>query len=210
GVGTDSFTVNSGVSIGTIDGGNGANTYAINGTAGAITGGVDADTFTIGTAGITGALVGGAGDDIFTINGDTTGRIASISGGDGDDTVSLDNTGVVTGTIAGGAQGVALDAKDTFNLTATDGSLLITDISGFELIDGVGNAILTGDSANTWLVNANNAGTLNGINFTDFVNLVGGSGTDGFTVNSGVTIGSIGGGNGVNTYAINGTAGAIT
>ncbi|WP_170252928.1 hypothetical protein, partial [Colwellia echini] len=100
--------------------------------------------------------------------------------------------------------------KDTFNLTATDGSLLITDISGFELIDGVGNATLTGDSANTWLVNGNNAGTLNGISFTDFVKLVGGNGIDSFTVNTGVSIGDISGGNGANTYAINGTAGAIT
>ncbi|WP_170252932.1 hypothetical protein, partial [Colwellia echini] len=95
----------------------------------------------------------------------------------------------------------------TFNLTATDGSLLITDISGFELIDGVGNATLTGDSANTWLVNGNNAGTLNGISFTDFVKLVGGNGIDSFTVNTGVSIGDISGGNGANTYAINGTAG---
>ncbi|WP_170252936.1 hypothetical protein, partial [Colwellia echini] len=90
----------------------------INGTAGAITGGVDADTFTIGTAGITGALVGGLGDDIFTVSGATTGRIASISGRDGDDTVSLDNTGVVSGAISGGDETL----KDTFNLTATDGS----------------------------------------------------------------------------------------
>ncbi|WP_425457537.1 hypothetical protein, partial [Colwellia echini] len=122
--------VNAGVSIGDIDGKNGANTYAINGTSGAITGGVDADTFTIGAAGVTGALVGGAGDDIFTINGDTTGRIASISGGDGDDTVSLANTGVVSGTIDGGTG--AETNGDTLTITAASQTVNITDASNIE------------------------------------------------------------------------------
>ncbi|NEP59056.1 MAG: CHAT domain-containing protein, partial [Symploca sp. SIO2G7] len=95
---------------------------------------------------------------------------------------------------------------DTFDFSAYTNdpnvNLNILGAVGIENIIGTTNAVdstLIGtNTVNDWEITANNAGTINDINFTAFNNLVGGTLADTFTL-SGGTVDSINGGGGDNT-----------
>ncbi|NET60849.1 MAG: CHAT domain-containing protein, partial [Symploca sp. SIO2E6] len=90
-----------------------------------------------------------------------------------------------------------------FSLYTTDpnvnldtlGALGIEEVIGTTNVD---STLIGANSANDWQITANNAGIINGINFTDFNNLIGGNLEDTFTLNGG-NVDSITGRRGNNT-----------
>jgi len=141
-------------------------------------------------------LTGGSNADSFTLNG---GTVTSIDGSGGNDGVTGDNTintWNVTAANAGAVNGSAFsnienltggNNADTFTLNGGT----VTSIDG-----GGGNDGLTGENTvNTWNVTAANAGDVNGSTFSNIENLTGGNNADSFTLNGG-TVASIDGGGG--------------
>ncbi|MBN2062429.1 MAG: calcium-binding protein, partial [Deltaproteobacteria bacterium] len=156
---------------------------------------------------ITGMVTGGMGDDIVYV--DTGGSVTTLTGGADRDTLTAPDGGVVvniTAAEAGNIGGVQAWSQfenvtggandDTLNIAS--GGSLSGNISG-----GGGTDTLTqADGANTWVVTGANAGTVTDIGGTwnTIENLTGGTGADGFTINSGATLsGSIAGGTGTDT-----------
>ncbi len=204
--GNDTFTLNAGGSVSTIDGGagsdeiagnNGVNTFVVTaadaGTANGIafanvenlTGGNAADSFTF-NAGLTGTADGGAGDDTFAIN--DGGSAGTIDGGAGtnDAVTYAGSTGPVT---------VAIDTfANVENLTGS--------ASGADVLQGDGNA-------NTFTVSGADAGTADGINFSGFENLDGLGGNDTFNLNAALT-GTVDGGTGNDTIDLSGGGSAAS
>jgi len=204
--GNDTFNLNAGVS-GTVDGGAGddeivgaatANTFVVNATdAGAangsafanienLTGGAAADSFTF-TAVLSDTASGFGGDDIFYI-GDGGNDRQSIDGGTGADEV----------TYAIRFSGVTVGVNSFANVENLTGS-------------GQSDTLQGTAEADTFTVNAADAGNAGGINFTSFENLDGLGGNDTFILNAGVS-GTVNGGAGddeivgavaANTFVVN-------
>jgi filamentous hemagglutinin family protein len=237
GTGPDLFTLDSGVTTfnGSIAGGggtdrlsvtNGANAWQVSGTSTGtlntttafsgianLSGGTGTDTLT-GVAGgnnwtITGAkavtvsgmngtsmdaLAGGAGADIFTLDPGVPTFNGSIAGGGGTNTLAVTNGAnawQVTGANAG-----TLNTTTTFsgiaNLSGGTGTDTLTDVAG----------------GGNWSITGTKAVTIWSLNGTSMDALVGGPGSDTFTLGPGVTTfnGSIAGGGGTDTLAVtNGT-----
>ncbi|MDJ0908260.1 MAG: filamentous hemagglutinin N-terminal domain-containing protein [Woeseiaceae bacterium] len=204
--GDDTFTLNAGGSVSTIDGGagsdeiignNGANTFSVtvadggvaNGIAFAnvenLTGGNTADTFTF-NAGLSGTADGGAGDDTFAIN--NGGSAGAIDGGAGanDAVTYAGSTGPVT---------VALDTFANVEQLTGSGS------NGDTLQGTAGN--------NTFDVNGADTGTADGIAFAGFENLEGLGGNDTFNLNAALT-GTVDGGTGDDTIDLSGGGSAAS
>jgi len=159
-----------------------------------LTGGDNNDIFDI-RADFTGTLNGRGGNDNFNILQAVTG---TVNGGTGNDTFDLSAN--ISGIIDGDA------GDDTFNINAS--GLTFSDIRGGDNTDTVRGP----DAANTWIVNADGGGTLNGtIGFSQMETLTGGIGTeiDTFTVNTGVTIGTLNGQAGGDKFTINGNVATL-
>ncbi|MGE5624963.1 MAG: beta strand repeat-containing protein, partial [Bacillota bacterium] len=211
--------------IETVDGGTGSNTLNGENTANIwnVTGG-DSGTYNdgAGNGSLTwnsfGNLGGGSSTDDFVFaNGATLS--GTVSGGAGADT--LDYSAYVTAT------NVTLTGTGSNGVSGTDGGIT-GGFSGIDTITGSATAAntLTGENtANTWAINAADAGTLNDgtvtINWSNFGSLTGGSSTDSFTLSgTGNVTGTLSGGAGVNTlignnlvnaWALTGTgAGTLT
>ncbi|NET58863.1 MAG: hypothetical protein F6K47_22750, partial [Symploca sp. SIO2E6] len=179
-------------------GGNVEDTFALNGgQVNSIDGGVGNNTI-IGddlpnTWNLTGADAGNVnGANNFT-------GIQNLTGGNLDDNFLFADDSNFNGSISDNG------GNDTFNFSAYNNPLTV-DINilgavGIENITGTINAdstLIGANNPNSWEITANNEGTINGVNFTAFGNLVGGTSTDTFTLNGG-QVNSINGGVGDNT-----------
>jgi hypothetical protein len=136
-------------------------------------------------------LNGGSLADTFNVTAAHTGN---LNGNAGNDVFNINGV-TVTGNLTGGAD------NDAFNLT---GGATVTGT-----IDGeAGQNTLTGpNAANTWNINAANAGTLNGSAFTGVESLVGGNGADDFNFSAtGSLTGTVNGGAGANELDYSGIA----
>ncbi|MEM9055970.1 MAG: filamentous hemagglutinin N-terminal domain-containing protein, partial [Pseudomonadota bacterium] len=207
----DVFTLNGGTVGGSINGEGGMdilvaddvpNTWQLNGATNGnltglgggfsniftVTGGNAGDTFAIAGAWL-GDVNGGAGTDEFDFA--ATGSVGgTLDGGAGTDTIDWTAYGTAISLLVSGA-----GASDGFA-----GSEAATVANGFDNIDtllntGLGDTFTAGDANNTWVLTSDNDFTLNGVNWTDFANVVGGSMTDDFTV-SGMWAGNVSGGDG--------------
>ncbi|PKF62155.1 hypothetical protein CW745_07095, partial [Psychromonas sp. psych-6C06] len=119
-------------------------------------------------------LIAGSGGDGFTISA----MIASITGGVGKDTINIDNSGNVTGTVIGGSSD---SVQDTLNFTGDIVKhLAMSEFESIEVINGNGGRLTGDDNDNTWKINGVNSGTVAGFAFTGFSSLLGGEGADSF------------------------------
>ena len=195
GTGGDKFTFGTGGSLsGTLDSGAGSDTLvaAIGGDTFAITG---ADTgAVVGRLGIylnVENLMGAAGSDTFAFQGGSVS--GSIDGALGTDTLDY--------SAAAGPVSVSLQTTKATSVTGT-----FSNVESF--VGSSGSDTLTGaNTANLWVVNATNQGTVSNIAFRSFENLAGGSGVDNFALDSNVA-GSVSGNGGNDTFSA--TAPAIS
>uniref|UniRef100_UPI000CACA7B6 hypothetical protein n=1 Tax=Psychromonas sp. Urea-02u-13 TaxID=2058326 RepID=UPI000CACA7B6 len=141
-------------------------------------------------------LEGGSSVDTFTFENNTA-TLNSILAGSGNDIVNM----------ASIDPNIQIDAgegtSDTLNITGSNQTVKLSDITNFEMVnaaDGV-NTLQAKDSiANTWLISANNTGTVDGVRFSNFGQLKGGDGIDNFTLSDiDFVSGLIDGGGGANT-----------
>ncbi len=228
GAGPDAFSFDAPVT-GAIVGAAGNDTFTVNNvTLGSIDGGADADTVTlVGSGASVGTLTGGAGgtdNDTLTscactstwlvsgldsgmVNANAFSEFENLTGGSGVDAFTL--TAAVTGTINGGA-GDDTFAVNGVNVGSLDGG---ADSDRVTLGPGATAGTLTGGAGgadndtleavanpNAWSVTATDAGTLNGVAFSEFENLTGGSGADTFALTAAIT-GTVAGGSGNDTLA---------
>jgi acrosin len=140
-----------------------------------------------------GSVVGGAGDDSFIVDSGVT-FAGNIDGGGGNNTVDLLGTADVTGTITGGDQTTGVN--DVLDLSQETGPITVDLAKGtytvpgqtgeidanFETVIGNGfdSTLIGANIANTWNITGQNAGTVNGITFSGFNNIQGGSASDTF------------------------------
>lgn len=198
----------------------GSTTYA---EVEALRGGSGADRFNVGAAGgISGVIDGGGGSNTLaggglaniwritaanagTLNDDSFVNIRSLVGGDKADLFIMEVGGALAGSL-NGASGVdtvdysAHSSNVAVNL-ASKTATAVGSLLGIESIRaGSGVNTLTGpNSAATWNITAQNAGSVAGVSFGSFANLIGGSGNDTFVFTAGQgVLGSIAGGGGVN------------
>jgi hypothetical protein len=149
------------------------------------------------------------GPDAFTLNGIFFfTAFQSIQGGDGDDVLTFDVGGSLSGSVDGG------DGDNEFNMSAIGVGITvdlangtIEDVAGqFSNIetfiaDGDFDNTLIGTNANTlWLLTSIDGGTANDVSFTNFGTLIGGSGVDQFIFSDSVVVtGSLDGGAGLDS-----------
>ena len=183
-------------------------------------GGAGKDTFIFAGGSISGTIDGGAGANVFdysrqpggvTIdigagvasNAGAMARINHMIGGSGSDTLvgeDTDSTWMVTGANAGTVDGFVFEgienlaggaAADTFVLSPQ--AAMSGVISG-----GLGMDLLAGaDTANHWIIDDADAGSLSGLSFNNIENLLGGIADDEFLlISAGGLSGLITGGQG--------------
>jgi hypothetical protein len=228
GTGPDQFVFLPGGSVsGNIDGGAGANTLDYSALPGPVTVNLQSHTASdiggtfanisnfIGSASSADTLIGpdaGATWDITggnsgSVNGSTFSSFENLTGGNGPDQFVFFPGGGVSGNIDGGGGSNTLDYSHlttpvTLNLqnhTATGIGGTFANITNF--VGGSGSNTLVGPNADTvWTLTGLNMFTVNGLGFSGFQNLVGGSGADRFVFETGGGVsGTIDGGGGNNT-----------
>jgi hypothetical protein len=212
---------------GTLTGENTASTWSLNGASATyddqtgvapplafagystLQGGTGVDAFTVAVAGYTATLNGGAGNDTFVVNGTLTG---SISGQANDDTISVNAT--VTGVVDGGAGSDTLNVGGDVTLTTSTAngysgtnSNIGGGFSGIDTLNGSGT--LTGENvASTWTLGATATyqdNTANVLTFSGYSTLQGGTAVDAFTVTAAGYSATLNGGDGNDTFVVNGT-----
>jgi hypothetical protein len=188
----------SGVTALSIDGGSAGNTFSVQYTA---------------PGGIT-VLNAGSGNDTINVGNsanrldDIQGTLA-IDGQDGVDHLSLLDSSQTagrsyaasgTGLTRGGMAPISYQGVEHVALKAGGGDDTVSVGSpapgvALALEGGAGNNIMVGpNGSNTWTINAANGGTLNGIAFTSFQDLIGGTGVDTFKLTPAGSVGLITGG----------------
>lgn len=217
---TNTWTI-SGVDSGDI---NGINFSGFNN----LTGNGQQDQFIVSGGSISGAVDGAGGSDflqadngtntwnILTANsGDVTGinsfsQVENLTGGSGVDAFVFANGASLSGIINGGS------GTDLVDLAAEAGTVAITlGSSGYSNIESfIGNNLdstLTGSATNnTWIISGNNDGSVGGISFTNFNNLVGNISSDVFQFQDGSVItGAIDGGAGLDTVDQSAQSGVV-
>ena len=201
-----------------------------------ITGGALADTFTFTAPGaeLSGLLDGGSGDDTaigpdvataFTLAGGNEGTlgatdftgIESLTGGAADDTFTFNAAGSLAVLLDGGGGTDTLSFAPRSTAVMVDlQSLNATDINAFASIeDVVGSSVLDTirgpDAINVWAIDMNNGGSVAGVAFEGFENLIGGTLADTFTIDDGVLLaGAIDGGGGTDELDLGGWTSAVT
>ena len=164
------------------------------------------------TFNITGANIGNAAGIGFT-------RFGYLVGGAGNDVFKFSNAATLSGTINGGAGTNTID--QSAYLSATSVNLQTSKVTavgvGFTSIQafiaGVYsvNQITGPNAATVFNVTAANKETINGITFSGFGYLVGGTANDSFVFSLGASLtGSINGGTGTNTLDLSAFTKAIT
>ncbi len=158
-------------------------------------GGLELNNTLIGQVAGSDWVIGGV--NTGTVESISFGGFASLTGGDGVDTVTLDGIDAVTGLINTGAGSDTLDISGLSNaVTVAIGALPAADIhvSGAETINAsaLGNTLIAEDEINTWNLSGVNAGQLMNanytVNFDGFANLTGGIYVDTFNFNREVVI----------------------
>jgi len=142
-----------------------------------------------------------------TLNGASFSDFPNLTGGSDDDSFSVTGIGSISGLYDGGGHVIG----DTVNYVAATGVVSVTlntDVTNIEnLIGGGADYSLTAeDVANTWVLTAQNDGTVAGVSFTDFSNLTGGSDTDDFILSGGSSTGTINGDAGNDSLTANNSA----
>ena len=228
GDGNDTFVFSGGATlIGSIDGGSGSNSLNDSAVSTPITLDLGSATITglstsfaniqkvIGGTNAGNTIKGSSAATTFYITGSNAGSTSAglsfsgfggLVGGVGNDTFSFNNKGSLTGTIDGGG-GVNLISETgvTSLITLNLATATLTGISsGFLNIlyvyagGNTGNTILGPASATTFKITGPSRGSVAGIKFSGFTNLVGGAGNDTFSIANGVTFGgTIDGGAGI-------------
>ncbi|WP_339728232.1 LamG-like jellyroll fold domain-containing protein [uncultured Gimesia sp.] len=141
-----------------------------------LNGGSDADTFTI-TGSQSLNLLGGMGNDIFQFSDDASLLNGTIDGQGGTDHLDLTNyTTSLTVTLTG------ISSTDGFDGTESSKSVSFANID--QLTGGSATNSLVGiNSASSWTLNGTNSyQSTNALEFSNFVNLDGGSDADTFDV----------------------------
>ncbi|MBI5346950.1 MAG: hypothetical protein HZB76_07405 [Chlamydiae bacterium] len=183
---TDIFNINTGGQVSTITSGNGNNTYNLNGgdVTSSITGGTQNDIFVFSdNLGISGQIILPSSGGIKRLDYSAYSSLNPVS-------INL-QTGAVTGVYGLNPGGIS----DTTKLTDIIAGQSVNDtITGFDL-------------ANTWHITANYVGTINGITFSNFEYLRGGSNNDLFIFDGQYQVTSIDGRGGSNQ--ITGPMGAV-
>jgi len=168
----------------------------------------------IGT-GTTDTLVGANSNSTWSIPAPNAGTVgtysfsgfSNLTGGTGNDIFKFAAGASVTGTVDGQAGTNTLDYAQygspvTVNLQerTTPG---IGDWANFQSIKGTNTTdtlIATDGTTNRWALKGSNAGTVDGVSFTGFANLTGGSGADDFQFAAGAKVlGVVDGGGGSNS-----------
>ena len=129
--------------------------------------------------------------------------VENLQGGSGDDTFSIVGGFDVDGAVDGGGH-INGDIFDLSNLAVVTFNIAggLNGRTGFEVVngnwDGVnGDSTIIGENdINSWLIDGDNSGTVDGLTFTNFNNLTGGTGTDTFTFTNSGTIDGLIDGNG--------------
>jgi len=130
-----------------------------------------------------GNLTGGTAGDAFVLTNSSVSISGVISNGSLNYS-SYNNTVPVNVNLAAGTA------------TGTGGISNITNIVGGSAI----NTITGANTANTWNITGTNAGNVNGISFTNFSQLIGGTAGNTFAFNNGASVSTVNGGiGGVNT-----------
>uniref|UniRef100_UPI00165FE745 filamentous hemagglutinin N-terminal domain-containing protein n=1 Tax=Teredinibacter waterburyi TaxID=1500538 RepID=UPI00165FE745 len=201
--GDDSFTINNSNTSLSVVGGAGRNELFTDLTSattwdvdGSDSGSLENGTGTISFDDIDVAK-GGTGVDTFNV---TSAFDGSIYGGAGADEFNINAN--VTGGVFGEA------GTDDFILAGG----LTTVISGGTAGDGEDDTlsiVSTDTTANSWIINSTNSGSLNTAAFTSIESIQAGAGADTFAI-SAAFVGSIGGGNGSDTFNINATDISLT
>jgi filamentous hemagglutinin family protein len=228
---TDTFTLAGGSMTDGIDGGGGSDTLVgqnitndwqltgagsgtLNGPGGltfsameTVTGGAQADSFTLVGGSVTGSINGGAGSDVlmadnlansWTINGADRGTltggtgagaftgIETVIGGSNDDVFVFDADGAISGSINGGAH-VLGDRVDLSAAVAPQAIEVGNNYTGIESFvgDGVNDSLFVGHGDQTWNQTGVGNGTVAGIGFSAMGALIGGNGNDILNISSG-------------------------
>ena len=142
-----------------------------------------------------------------TLNGADFSDFPNLTGGSDDDSFTVTGIGSIDGQYDGGADIVG-DTVDYAAATGVVSVTLNTDVVNIENLVGGGAdySLLADNVANTWVLTAQNDGTVAGVSFTDFSNLTGGSNTDDFILSGGSSTGTIDGGTGTNSLTANNSA----
>jgi CHAT domain-containing protein len=219
GTGNDTFIFSDGVTVSTItDNGGTADTLDYSAYTNPLT--VNLRTLRVtGIEQITGSsnnnnsstLVGRNEANTWTITGNNQGRVSGINfsnfqnltGGTQNDTFTFNDATTFNGLLEGG------EGTDTLDYSAYTNPLTVNlqtlQATGIEQITGSNNndnsSTLVGkDETNTWTITGNNQGSVSGIIFSDFQNLIGGSDNDTVSVNESINFnGTIEGNGGINT-----------
>jgi Ca2+-binding RTX toxin-like protein len=238
GAGPDQFIFQPGGSVsGNIDGGGGDNTLDYSALAGPVTvnlqtsaapgvGGVFSNIDNFVGSGGSDTLVGPDASSVWDLTGPNAGTVTGVgfssfenlTGGGGDDRFVFLPGGGVAGNVDGGGGSNTLDYSNlttpvTLNLqndTATGIGGTFSHITNF--VAGSGPNTLVGPDADTvWTLSGLNTISVNGLSFSGFQSLAGGSGADRFVFQSGGGVsGSIDGGGGNNTLDYSPFVGNIT
>ena len=209
GAGADIFNLDNDVT-GAVSGDAGADVFFVLNNAitvgGDIDGGADADTFRLGqnfsgvnSAGsgdaadvsvtLTANLIGGAGSDTFDFREGST-LIGRVQGTDGDGATIVDTIdtqfstlGEIVSSTGAGTSGFGI--KGGFSGVGPVADMIVVGGDDFDNIDiiignGLGTIVGPNGQPNAWLINAPNAGTLNGSGFNNF-SILGGDLADTFT-----------------------------
>ena len=179
-----------------------------------LTGGSQIDNFTLSGGTLSGALSGGSGSDTLTagagqntwnISGADVGNVTGIAsfggiesliGNSGADNFVFANGSAFTGSIDG------VGGQDTVNFSSELGAVVVavtaSDYVNIEtFIGNNSNSTLVADNtANTWTISGNNAGSLNSFTFQGFNNLTGNNSSDDFMISGGSITGTVSGGGG--------------
>jgi hypothetical protein len=158
------------------------------------------------------------GANAGTVNGLTFSSFENLTGGSGPDQFQFKPGGSVSGNIDGGGSSNTLDyaalaGPVTVNLqTQTAPGIGGTFANITSLVGSAGSDTLVGpNAAATWAINGANAGSVNGLTFSSFENLTGGSAADHFVFLSGGSVaGNIDGGGGSNSLDYSQYPGPIT
>jgi hypothetical protein len=142
-----------------------------------------------------------------TLNGASFSNFPNLTGGSVDDTFTVTGIGSIAGQFNGGGQ----TTGDTVDYSGKPGIInvrLNTDVVNIEKLIGAGadNTLTAENIANTWVLTSQNDGSVGGVIFTDFSNLIGGTANDDFTLNGGSVTGSINGGSGTDSLTANNTS----
>ncbi len=161
---------------------------------------------------ITGANAG-------TVSGHSFAGFPNLIGGTGNNTFAFAAGGSVSGTVTGGGGTNTLDFSafgspvtvDLQTTTATGIGGTWANIQSFKGTNTTDTMIATDGTTNTWTLKGSNTGTVDGVGFTGFANLTGGSGNDTFMFANGATVsGIINGGDGSNTLDYSAYTGGVT